>query len=63
MTTAENIAIIGEADSSQFRPALARAQGESIFIEDDDYEGYAVMTLRFADGSRLRVCAGHMEAI
>lgn len=63
MTTAENIAIIGESEASQFRPMLARADRECIAIETDEYEGCAVTDHIFQDGSKLRVCAGHMEAI
>ena len=63
MTTAENIALIGESEASQFRPMLNRAEAESIATEDDEYEGFGVTDFIFPDGSKLRVCAGHMEAI
>jgi hypothetical protein len=63
MTTAENISIIGESESTQFRPMLARAERESIATESDDYEGCTVTDYIFQDGSKLRVCAGHMESV
>ena len=63
MTTAENIAIIGESDHSQFRPMMARAQKESIAEECDEYGGHSMIDYIFPDGSKLRICAGHMEAI
>ena len=63
MTTAENIALIGESDSEQFRPMCARAVAQSISEEHDEYEGYGMSDYTFADGSVLRICAGHMEAI
>ena len=63
MTTAENIALIGESEPSQFRPMVARAERESIAEEHDEYEGYAMHDYIFPDKSKLRVCAGHMEAI
>ncbi len=63
MTTAENIALIGESEASQFRPMLVRAECESISVEYDDYEGCSVTDYIFPDGSKLRVCAGHMESI
>jgi hypothetical protein len=63
MTTAQNISIIGESESSQFRQMLARAERESIATEHDDYEGCAVTDYIFQDGSKLRVCAGHMESV
>lgn len=63
MKTADNIALIGESESLQFRPMLARADRESIAIETDEYEGCPVTDYIFPDGSKLRVCAGHMESI
>lgn len=63
MTTAENIAIIAEWHHSQFRPMLERAQRESVSETDDECEGCAMTDYTFADGSTVRVCTGHMEAI
>ena len=63
MTNAENIALIGESDSFQFRQMLKRAECESISEEHDEYAGCAMHDYIFADESVLRVCAGHMEAI
>lgn len=63
MTTAENIAIIGESEQSQFRPMVLRAERESVAEEHDEYEGFGMHDYTFADGSVLRICAGHMEAI
>lgn len=40
-----------------------RAECESISVEYDDYEGCSVTDYIFPDGSKLRVCAGHMESI
>ena len=63
MTTAENLALVAESHSSQFRPMLRRAESLSISEEYDDYEGNAMTDYIFLDGSKLRVCAGHMEVI
>jgi hypothetical protein len=63
MTTAENIAIIGESEASQFRPMLKRAEREAISVEYDEYAGCTMTDYIFADASKLRVCAGHMESI
>lgn len=63
MTTAENIVLIAESESSQFRPMLARAQRESIAEAHDEYEGCSMVDYTFPDGSTVRVCTGHMEAI
>jgi hypothetical protein len=63
MKTAENIAMIGESESSQFRPMVKRAESESIAVEYDEYEGCTMVDYIFADASKLRVCAGHMESI
>jgi len=63
MTTAENLALVGESHYSQFRPMLKTAESLSIAEEYDDYEGYAMTDYIFPDGSKLRVCAGHMEAV
>lgn len=63
MTTAENLALVGESHYSQFRPMLRRAESLSISEEYDNHEGCAMTDYIFTDGSKLRVCQGHMEAI
>lgn len=63
MTTAENIALIGDNDNVQYKFMLARAQSESICEEHDEYEGVSVSEYTFPDGSVLQVCSGRMEAI
>lgn len=64
MNTAENIAFLAESDSAtQFRPMLKRAEQDSVSVEYDEYAGCTTADYIFADGSKVRVCAGHMEAI
>lgn len=63
MTTAENIAIIGDNDNVQYKFMVARAESESISEEHDEYEGVAVAEYTFSDASVLQVCSGRMEAI
>lgn len=63
MTTAENIAIIGDNDRVQYKFMLVRAQSESVSESHDEYEGVAVAEYTFPDGSVLQASCGRMEAI
>lgn len=63
MTTAENIAAIGDNDKVQYRFMLARAQSESVSEYHDEYEGVSFSEYTFADGSVLQTSMGRMEAI
>jgi hypothetical protein len=63
MTTAENIALIAESDTHQYKLMVARAERESVALEFDEYEAHPVTDYIFSDGSKLRKCAGHMEAV
>ena len=63
MNTAENIAIIGDADSVQYGLMLNRAENECICRELDTYNGVSMFTYTFQDGSKLQACQGYMHAI